>query len=432
MNPSNLEIAFTALFVIAILHTFSVGFFKRAGHYFAEKYGEGSILENLFHFLGEVEAVFMIWAGVGMAVMAALKGWHDAVHYYDELNFTEPAFVFVVMTIAATRPVVQTAERIIETIASLLPLPRATAFVATSLIVGPLLGSFITEPAAMTVTAMLLKKKAFDWEISSRFKYFLLGTLFVNVSIGGTLTNYAAPPILMIKEPFGWSSMDVLKMLGWKAAIACTINSIVACIVFRSELGRLTTRQEHAGGKAYVRYAPLWVAAIHLLFLAFTVVHSHHTQVFLSAFVFFLGFVAVTKEFQDPPKLKDGLMVGGFLAGLVTLGSMQNWWLEPTLAAMSALVLYFGATALTAVTDNAALTYLGSRVQLSPAMKYSLVAGAVTGGGLTVIANAPNPAGNAILADSFPGKNIGAGGLFLGALPGTIVAILCFLLLPNL
>jgi hypothetical protein len=56
--------------------------------------------------------------------------------------------------------------------------------------------------------------------------------------------------------------------------------------------------------------------------------------------------------------------------------------------------MYFGATALTAITDNAALTYLGSLVEgVSDQLKYALVAGAVSGGGLTVIANAPNPAG---------------------------------------
>ncbi len=47
---------------------------------------------------------------------------------------------------------------------------------------------------------------------------------------------------------------------------------------------------------------------------------------------------------------------------------------------------------LTAITDNAALTYPGSLIDsMSVEAKYMLVAGAVTGGGLTVIANAPNP-----------------------------------------
>ncbi len=128
--------------------------------------------------------------------------------------------------------------------------------------------------------------------------------------------------------------------------------------------------------------------------------------------------------------LREGLMVAFFLAGLVILGGMQKWWLQPLLAGMDATVLYFGATALTAITDNAALTYLGSLVEgISDQAKYALVAGAVTGGGLTVIANAPNPAGFAILKGSFDEESISPLGLLAAALPPTIVAMLCFLLL---
>ena len=88
------------------------------------------------------------------------------------------------------------------------------------------------------------------------------------------------------------------------------------------------------------------------------------------------------------------------------------------------------APALTAITDNAALTYLGSLVQgLSEEFKYALVAGAVTGGGLTVIANAPNPAGFSILRAHFDDGAIHPLGLFVAALPPTLVAAAAFLLL---
>jgi len=94
---------------------------------------------------------------------------------------------------------------------------------------------------------------------------------------------------------------------------------------------------------------------------------------------------------------------------------------------MNANAVFFGATALTAITDNAALTYLGSLVPgLSDAFKVALVAGAVTGGGLTVIANAPNPAGVAILRSRFDQHTIHPLGLLLGALPPTLVAMLAF------
>jgi Na+/H+ antiporter NhaD/arsenite permease-like protein len=120
-------------------------------------------------------------------------------------------------------------------------------------------------------------------------------------------------------------------------------------------------------------------------------------------------------------------MVAFFLAGLVTLGGQQQWWLQELLMGMDTRSVYFGATALTAVTDNAALTYLGSLVEgLSDEFKYALVAGAVSGGGLTVIANAPNPAGFSILKGHFPNESVRAPLLLLAALPPTLVVILFF------
>jgi Na+/H+ antiporter NhaD/arsenite permease-like protein len=111
------------------------------------------------------------------------------------------------------------------------------------------------------------------------------------------------------------------------------------------------------------------------------------------------------------------------------LGGLQQWWLEKALADVSPTLIYFISTGLTAITDNAALTYLGSLVSgVSDEFKYALVAGAVTGGGLTVIANAPNPAGLSVLKGSFRDQAVSPVRLFLHALPPTCVAMLAFLI----
>jgi hypothetical protein len=174
---------------------------------------------------------------------------------------------------------------------------------------------------------------------------------------------------------------------------------------------------------------PALVSAVHLAFLAGMVALAHHPALFIGLFLFFLGFAQAYERYQQPLLVKEALLVAFFLAGLVVLGGMQDWWLEPIVSQLQAKTLFFGALGLTAVTDNAALTYLGSLIEgLEPEAKYALVAGAVAGGGLTVIANAPNPAGVALLRKGFADGSIGAAGLLAGAALPTAVAAVAFLL----
>lgn len=425
MSPSPTEILATVLFAIAVLHTFCV---KRFAHW-AHRYPSGSIQENLLHFLAETEVVFGLWGAALFLGIAALKGSvHDAVEYVEGLNFTEPKFVFVIMVVAATRPVVRLAEAVISLAARALPLRESVAFYFAALSLGPLLGSFITEPAAMTLLAILLKRRYFDREISPKLAYATLGLLFVNVSIGGTLTHFAAPPVLMVAAKWNWGTAYMFEHFGWKAAASCLVSTGIVIAAFWKELNALET--------VPVKHAPLpaWLTLLHLMFLGLIVVFAHHPDIFFGVFMVFLGLATATREYQDSLKVREGLLVGFFLAGLVTLGSLQAYWLKPLIQSLGGAALYFGATALTAITDNAALTYLGSLVEgISDDLKYALVAGAVTGGGLTVIANAPNPAGAGILQSSkaFGSEGISPLGLFLGALMPTVVAILFFWLLHS-
>ena len=423
MNPTPIELLASLLFGLAVLHTFCV---KRFAHW-AHHSPPDSLRQHLLHFLAETEVVLGLWAAALFLGIAALqKSLGAAVQYIDGLNFTEPKFVFVIMVVAATRPVVRLAETLISLVARVLPFREGLAFYLAALILGPLLGSFITEPAAMTLLALLLKRRYFDGAISLRLAYATLGLLFVNISIGGTLTHFAAPPVLMVAATWNWDTPFMFFHFGWRAAAACTVSTGLVALLFGRELSRVEPLPDTSAP------IPVWLTAIHLCTMALVVAFAHHPDVFFGVLVLFLGIVTATSRHQDALKLREGLLVGFFLAGLVTLGSLQAYWLKPLIQSLNGNALFFGATGLTAITDNAALTYLGSLVEgISDELKYALVAGAVTGGGLTVIANAPNPAGVGILqkARVFAGEGISPLGLFLGALPPTLVAVIFFWLL---
>ena len=420
MSPNPTELFATICFVLAILQTFSVNRFQNLAH----RYSPGSVAENFFHLLGEVEVVFGIWAAFFLSFMTVTQGTTETLHYIETRNFTEPAFVFVIMAICATRPLLTVAGQLIHHASKLLPLNRPVAFYATCLVLGPLLGSFITEPAAMTVTALILLERFYKQGISQKLMYATLGLLFVNVSIGGTLTPYAAPPVLMVAKPWGWDLPFMLTHLGWKAALSIILATTVITTRFRKEISKVSWETPGPQGTEKV---PFWVSATHLVFLAAVVFSSHHLVIFAGIFLFFLGLVSVTREYQDDIKLREGLLVAFFLGGLVLLGGPQRWWLEPILTRLDTLSLFLGSISLTAITDNAALTYLGSQVpSLSESSRYALVAGAVAGGGLTVIANAPNPAGYAILNSSFGEEGISPLLLLVHALLPTALAALCF------
>lgn len=444
-DPFNLVA--TLIFFAAIAHTFAAPTFLRLSRRFERQHQqelakagpkaqagsreEVSFKAQIFHFLGEIEAIFGIWVVPLLIAIAVSKGWSQARDYMAQgAKFTEPIFVVVIMTIAASRPILKLSEQLMAFVAAIgKGSPAAWWF--SILTIGPILGSFITEPAAMTISALLLCEKFYKLKPSAKFAYATLGLLFVNVSVGGTLTHFAAPPVLMVAEKWGWGMQQMLTEFGWKAVAGILGANVAYFLAFRRELTRLSIGQgrgKEAPSSSESVPIPIWVIGIHLAFLAWTVLNNHYPALFIGGFLFYIAFTQTTEHHQHELSLRPPLLVGFFLAGLVVHGGLQGWWIAPVLSRLSELPLFFGAAALTAFNDNAAVTYLASLVPgFSEALKYAVVAGAVAGGGLTVIANAPNPAGQSILARFFP-DGISAAKLFLGALIPTLIVCAAFLL----
>ncbi len=467
-NPFNLVVSL--IFLIAILHTFMANKLTAKAHQIHEEHDErmkaaGASEEEikhdvpfkaeLFHFLGEVEVVFGMWVIAVLFVTIGFFDWTTFKNYmvYDRV-FIEPMFVVVIMAIASTRPVVKVSEQLLGLAAGLGGHSKA-AWWFSILLIAPLLGSFITEPAAMTIAALLLANQFYKYKPSSGFAYATIGLLFVNISVGGTLTHFAAPPVLMVAAPWNWDMSFMASNFGWKAALGILISNVIYFIIFRSQFAKMGKQDEEEASAHFhtpevqtlkpgqisheefeARWSereipiPWWVTLVHIFFLAWTVYTAHYPALFIPGLLFFLGFLSLTATHQNKMELKGPIMVGFFLGGLIIHGGLQAWWIAPVLGSLAELPLMLTATVLTAVNDNAAITYLATLVpNMAEASKYAVVAGAVTGGGLTVIANAPNPAGQSILGRFFE-NGVNPLKLLIAALIPTIIMGICFMVLP--
>lgn len=527
----------TLIFFLAIAHTMMVSLINKKAHQYERNYeilikqglkdkNSSSMRGSLFHLLGEVETVFGIWAIALAGAIIFYYDWATFVSYVNGLHYTEPLFVIVIMTIAASRPILKFFEMIMWRIVRLFG-STLEAWWISILILAPLLGSFVTEPAAMTIAAFMLADKFYRLNPSTKFKYGTLALLFVNVSIGGVLTNFAAPPILMVASPWGWDIPYMMRTFGWKAILAMVLSTTVYYFVFRDEFVALKKPYENYLYKKHIQKrfisqseledsfeqlermvdqrvgytkeldaysfilkenikelaiqklteeerqkydidnaieekfegikqeemqrtlpvllpddirpayinpnwdqrdekVPVWIISVHIIFLVWTVFNAHEPVLFLSGFLFFLGFYQVTAFYQNKLDLKPALLVAFFLSGLMLHGTLQGWWIAPLLGSLPELALNAVGIVLTAFNDNASITYLSTLVtDLPEHLKYAVVSGAITGGGLTIIANAPNPVGQSILKRFF-NDNISPTQLLKFALLPTLITACVF------
>jgi hypothetical protein len=466
------------IFFLAIIHTFLTPVFNRMAHHLEEAHAEkvrqgravvgpdgksADFRASVLHFLGEIEAVFGIWAFFLFYAFVFWpgKGWDFATAYMETADYAlatklatepaaqgtrilaspkylEPLFVFVIMAIASSRPIFSTASGLLNGLARRLGGTPLTRW-AVVLTVAPLLGSFITEPAAMTIAALMLSAQFHELKPSMSLRYATLGLLFVNISIGGTLTHFAAPPVVMVAGVWGWTTPHMFASFGLKACLAIALSTLAYGFWFRREFAELANRADPPLSPESETRVPHWVVGAHLICMAWTVLMliGHHGALLMAGLLVFLAFTVATPQWQSPIQLRSPLLVAFFLASLVLHGGLQAWWISPILTRLGELELFGGAVILTAFNDNAAITYLASQVaalndgsETARALQFAVLAGAVTGGGLTVIANAPNPAGLSILSRHF-GDGVSPVKLFLWALVPTLIASACFLLLPH-
>jgi hypothetical protein len=439
----------TIIFLAAIVHTFLTAQFRKIAHRYQRRYEaiQDSLPEitgspdfghevdrlifraQFFNFMGEVEAVFGIWLVPLFIAIIAFHGWSTMVAYVGNVNVADAIFVVAIMAIASSLPILRLTENSIAKISAIGKGTPASWWLAI-LTVGPLLGSLITGPAAMTICALLLRHRFYSLQPSKSLKYATLGLLFVNISVGGVLTQFASPPVVVVAGVWKWDLIYMLSHFGWKAVVGIALSNALYLMVFRKEFARLAAKAPNEEpDKEGRRQIPWHITGMHVLFLCWTVVNARYPVLVILGLLFFLAIVSATRPNQHAIAIRPPLLVGFFLAALIIHGGCQEWWIAPVISSLSKWPLMIGSTILTAFNDNAAITYLASLVPgLPDAFKYVVMAGAVTGGGLTVIANSPNPAGQSILASRFGEAGIFPLYLFLGALAPTLVDGTVFML----
>ena len=432
------------IFICAIIHTLSVNRIHRWARNIEirqaprrDKKGlNRSFAVQILYFLAEVEVVFAFWAIPLFLAIAIGFGTREALEYFNTRDYTEPLFVAVIMCLSSTRPIVHLAEGLLRKIANRLG-GSLSAWWYTLLTLGPLLGSLITEIGAMALCALLLSRQFYEYRPSPKLAYATIGLLFVNVSIGGVLTTFASPAVLILAHCWSWNSLFMMTTFGWKAILGIILSNAIYWFYFRKEFIVLDQRKKLLSHIQTPRpdepaaIVPLWIMIIHIFTIVVMVMTSNFPAIFIGIFLFFLGFHQATRAYQYPIRLARPLLIGLFLAGLVIHGGLQGWWVVDLLQNLTPLGVLGVSVMLTAFNDNTSISYLSTLVpSWGEAFKYALFSGVVAGGGLTVIGNAPNPAGFVILGRYFE-DGISPIKLFLAAaLPTLILYIIYFLTGP--
>ena len=408
------------IFACAILHTFFAPTIKASARLLGRKSKAKTFRYEIIQFLGEVEVVFGFWTIPLLIGMASYYGFSEARSFVGSLHFSEPIFIAVVMCIAATAPVSALFEWLLTQIAR--PFggsPRALW--AAALTVGPWLGSFITEPAAIAMTAVFLMRTFYSKNPPQLLRYATLALLFVNTSLGGIITSFAGHAIVIVAAKWGWNTSYMLAHFGWKAALLILFNTWIMSFFLRRQFQGLK------GQKLRKKTPTWWVSLVHVLLLAWVLLNPTYPALFIGGFFLFLAFYRATRPHQEEINLRAPLLVSFFLGGLIVHVSLQGWWIEPLLSRLGSYELMSVASILTAFNDNATVTTLGKLAgTLSQIGRHAVVFGAACGGGLTLMANAPNPVAQSLLSRYFTGGSVSPWRIFIAALPLSLIAWVFF------
>lgn len=433
MRPVPFEILTLIVFICAIIHTFLTPRLFLLSKKMAVKAEKGKknwriyhFCSELIYFASEVEVVFGLWVFPLIVAYPFFFSTKEVVNYINSHDYSAPFYFTVIMVIVGTRPILYFAEGLLEKLAKL-GKDTPAAWWWTIMMAGPLLSIILKEPGAMTLSAIVLAHKFYHYKPSLKFQYATLALLFSNISLSALLNPYASKSLFLISSELRWEFQYLFFQFGWKALIAILLNNTTYFFFFRKEFQKSNFPKKIPLRKKSRHAPPLWITIIHLIFVFLIAYNASYFPIFIAFFVIFLGFYRATSFYQDPLKLQPAILVGFFFASLMLHGELQAWWVSAIWNNLSPWMTLVSSTIFSTFIDDATLLYIFSKLP-RPLFENSInyvIAGALSSGGLTIIANGPNLIGYSFLREFF-GEKISFFPLFLAALLPTVINLLAF------
>ena len=426
MTPTPFQLFSTLIFALSIVHVFfTPTIFKAAlALQKKQKHHEWQVTIETLLLLSEIELVFGLWLIPLFGGYALFYSWSESLGYLTSRDYTEALYMVVIVLIVSASPLITFGEKVLEKIARL-GKDSPTSWWWVILCLGPLSSMLLKEPGAMALLAVLLGRKFYHFRPSNAFKYVTLALLFLNVALSGLLSSFSSRSLYLLTSKRELSTYYMLRTFGWKALLGILLITSVAYLVFRKEFRKFPGRVP-ALERGERKKVPLWVTLGHLLFAASVAYVGNQGPLLVLLGLCFLGFYKITAIYQHTHVIKQAFFVGFFFAALLILGELQGWWIREIFPHLEALGTEVATLILSAFIDNAVVIYLVPDIfSLTDPRFYAAVVGSIAAGGLTVIANVPNPIGYTLLSPYFKRKISGIG-LFTAALIPTLLIFLLF------
>lgn len=448
-QPENL--LFTLIFLLAVIHSFVAPLLlkaaskrirrhempidpvaggskseipKRTGHFSKETF-----FWEMVYFFGEIEVVFGLWAIPLLLSMVWFFDWDTPVAYIKSNHYTEAAYLFVSMAIAATYPVIRFVEQVSEKVMGWFEDTPLTWWM-TLLTLGPLFASYLKDTSMMTIVAILLMRHFYIFRPPLKLALATQSLLFVNMGVAGSLTSVASPTALLVSGPWGWDTGFMFFTFGWKAMVGIITVNVVYWFLFRESFAALNRKAKTMFlQKVEVVDVPFWVTGVHLAFLVWVILTNNEPALYLGAFVLFLGFYQATHPYQIALSLRVPILIAFFVASLELHASLQGWWAEAFLESFKEQVLPFVALVLTTICHNSMVVYLATFVpHLTDRAKEAYFSGAIAASGLTLISSGANLIGYKVLSQAFD-EPIAPSTIFIYSFLPTFIMLAIFLYL---